>query len=1063
MEALIEDASSNLSPSEALPMFKLLLRVFSNVLDNPSEAKYRSLPKSKMAGQLPAVGLRILENCGFVDQGESLALPGDSLPEALLQARELLDCLVLSAGEEPAAPAAPAPPAAPAAAAADAEEEDPELAEALRLSMAAENGAAAPPDPKRARAESAEEAADRDMAERMDKEDQERTEVAFERFRAEDVLVDADAVEKINQYCQQTGEKYVDPQFPPTDKSLYLSAEDATLWSCASCHKKNALPPNPPLPKSQEEAQQQENNFAEQVKCTACGAAAPYVVKVQYFTRPTQWLRPGDRCPGCELLYSHLPGGGKDLLPRMCPHFLRDSMSNTTVGSPWKLIRSEARAEDVCQGGIGNCWFAGALSVVASCPKLVEKLFETQDFNPSGAYQLQLHHAGGWRRMIIDDLLPTSQVFEGYMDGTHVYYSRGGGLCYLHCARRQLWVPFVEKAAAKLFGNYANLKGGTFGEALAMFTGFPTQRLQIYVPKEFKKRRAERRDARIERRTQMLLQGMEPPDDDESDEDDIENDDLKWSKILSASESGYLMGMGCTEEGCEKTKTHIVDEMGLQAPHAYGILDAREIQVGGKLQRLVKIRNPWGERAPRTWKGAWGKGSDKWTNELKLQLGVINSSNVEMEDPMSVFWMAFEDVKEYFGAVEVCRVHENWHESRTQVWLPCGIGPGEGIDVTVFRKTQVDIVIWQERHIAREAALGAKGTNIDVGFAVLRKRGPGTDGREAFDFVEYVRRSRADDVNEEMILEGGYVYRIVPVSYGLSEEYSARKGIVAIHSVQAIEATKVALDWRDTACAVFQSCKAKGKRRPVQGAGPGVTTWMIQDEAGLSFVVENSSDSFAAMQVDGSDSVGCVSSRGSFDAVLALPPQTHQVGIGISFALGATRAGCGVSAQGLPSDAAGFALAGEGLHEPLPLQPSSARLPPDQAILDRAPPEEPEPPTLSRGITRGSSVGNLDDEEMLAQAMKMSLEGERPAAEQTGASSMDEDELAEAIRLSMTASEVAAPAAPPPPAAPAPPVDPADKAKLTARVKVLFELYRNSGMPPNEAAAKALADAKAGL
>lgn len=61
----------------------------------------------------------------------------------------------------------------------------------------------------------------------------------------------------------------------------------------------------------------------------------------------------------------------------------------------------------------------------------------------------------------------------------------------------------------------------------------------------------------------MLLQGMEPPDDDESEEDDIENDDLKWSKILSASESGYLMGMGCTEEGCEKTKTHIVDEMGL--------------------------------------------------------------------------------------------------------------------------------------------------------------------------------------------------------------------------------------------------------------------------------------------------------------------------------------------------------------------------------------------------------------------------------------------------------------------------------------------------------------------
>ena len=62
----------------------------------------------------------------------------------------------------------------------------------------------------------------------------------------------------------------------------------------------------------------------------------------------------------------------------------------------------------------------------------------------------------------------------------------------------------------------------------------------------------------------MLLQGMEVPDMEDSD-DDMENDDLKWSQILSASESGYLMGMGCTEEGCEKTKHHIVEEMGLQA------------------------------------------------------------------------------------------------------------------------------------------------------------------------------------------------------------------------------------------------------------------------------------------------------------------------------------------------------------------------------------------------------------------------------------------------------------------------------------------------------------------
>lgn len=302
-------------------------------------------------------------------------------------------------------------------------------------------------------------------------------------------MVDPDAVEKINTYCRETGEQYVDPQFPPMDRSLYMDKADANTWVCHSCHTRTELPPVPPLPKSVEEAEQSEQDFKTKVKCGSCGEPPPFVVKVQYFNRPTQWLRPGVQCQGCELMYSHLPGA-KELVTRMCPHFLRDPTTSTTVGSAWKLIRGEARAEDVCQGGLGNCWFAGALSVVARCPSLIERMFETREFNPAGAYQIQLCHAGTWRRILIDDLLPTSQMFEGYLDGSTAYYSRGGTLCYLHCARRQLWVPLVEKAAAKLFGCYAGLKGGTFGEALALFTGFPTQRIPLYVHKEVKKRRA---------------------------------------------------------------------------------------------------------------------------------------------------------------------------------------------------------------------------------------------------------------------------------------------------------------------------------------------------------------------------------------------------------------------------------------------------------------------------------------------------------------------------------------------------------------------------------------------
>ena len=43
------------------------------------------------------------------------------------------------------------------------------------------------------------------------------------------------------------------------------------------------------------------------------------------------------------------------------------------------------------------------------------------------------------------------------------------------------------------------------------------------------------------------------------------------------------MGMGCTEEGCEKTKEELVEKMGLSAPHAYGVLDVKEVQVNGQV------------------------------------------------------------------------------------------------------------------------------------------------------------------------------------------------------------------------------------------------------------------------------------------------------------------------------------------------------------------------------------------------------------------------------------------------------------------------------------------------
>lgn len=528
---------------------------------------------------------------------------------------------------------------------------------------------------------------------------EDRRSVNFERFNPDDVLVEnRNVVAEINAFCRERREKYVDPQFPPINRSLYVNELDASTW-CCTCQARNPMPPKPDLPKSKEEAQKIEDDFQANVRCGSCGQGAPMVVLVRHINGPEQWLRPGVACDGCTMLWSHVPQG-KELVSRMCTHFLRDGLTGNTVGAEWKLIRGEARAEDVCQGGLGNCWFAGALTVVAQKPSMIKNLFLTREYNAYGVYQVQLCHMGEWRPILIDDLLPTTKTFEGYMDGKMVYYSRGGELCYLQGARRSLWPNLVEKAAAKLFGSYGALTGGTFGEALTLFTGFSTERCLIRVHSETLKRRQRRQ----EYRTQLLLQGQAVPDFMESSDEEVEDVDLIWTRLVSANQAGFLMGLGCTAEGCEKTKDQIL-EAGLQAPHAYGVLDVREVDVGGRIERLVKVRNPWGERAPRTWKGDWGKDSKKWTFALKRELGVVTPAGVAMDDEMSVFWMSFGDLRNYFSAVEICRVHSGWHETRARAWLPSGVGPGEAFNLTVYRKTQVDVALWQEKHITREAAL----------------------------------------------------------------------------------------------------------------------------------------------------------------------------------------------------------------------------------------------------------------------------------------------------------------------------------------------------------------------
>ena len=115
---------------------------------------------------------------------------------------------------------------------------------------------------------------------------------------------------------------------------------------------------------------------------------------------------------------------------------------------------------DPNQGYIGDCWLIAAASIAAKDENRIRKIFHIEDLNSAGVYAVDLFIMGIPVTVTVDDYLP-------FWTGTDsLVYARPG-------PDESLWMPILEKAAAKLFGNYEILVGGFMGPAIQMLTGAP--------------------------------------------------------------------------------------------------------------------------------------------------------------------------------------------------------------------------------------------------------------------------------------------------------------------------------------------------------------------------------------------------------------------------------------------------------------------------------------------------------------------------------------------------------------------------------------------------------------
>ena len=217
--------------------------------------------------------------------------------------------------------------------------------------------------------------------------------------------------------------------------------------------------------------------------------------------------------------------------------------------------------------------------------------------SPSSKYILRLYFNGCYRKVVIDDLLPSSTDSRIF----HVVDRRNPGC---------LWPALVEKAYLKIRGGY-DFPGSNSGTDLAVLTGWLPE--QVFLHDE----------------------GIMPAE--------------LWSRTFKAFTYGDVL----LTIGTGKLSKREQKYLGLAAEHDYAILDMKE--AGGIREMLIK--NPWSDGG--VWKGisrSTASPSREQEQHISLSVEQMTTKNEDEALAPGTFWMDLGSIYQHFE-----NLYLNWN------------------------------------------------------------------------------------------------------------------------------------------------------------------------------------------------------------------------------------------------------------------------------------------------------------------------------------------------------------------------------------------------------------------
>ncbi|CDW73660.1 calpain family cysteine protease containing protein [Stylonychia lemnae] len=282
----------------------------------------------------------------------------------------------------------------------------------------------------------------------------------------------------------------------------------------------------------------------------------------------TKWLRVQEICPSCSLF------GTSDYL------------------------------SDIDQGQVGDCYFLSGITSVAEIDARFKKIFVNERNNSAGLFAFNVFIKGAPAIVVIDSLIPIKS------SKTPLFATIGTDQSY--------WGALIEKAWAKVNGNYEKIGSGYNYEGVEFLTNAPSKRIS--------------------------MTSLKP--------------DTIWKLVKDADDSNYVMNV---DTPTNNLGDKAVCSFNLPCQHSYSLLGVLVINAADKSQiNLYRIRNPWQRDA--NFSGKFNDTASIWkTVGLDGKTYARQAGLVIAED--GIVMMTSEEMISAFSSITISYVNDTWMTS----------------------------------------------------------------------------------------------------------------------------------------------------------------------------------------------------------------------------------------------------------------------------------------------------------------------------------------------------------------------------------------------------------------